>query len=287
MAKNKKSPTPPQVYGFLDYQAFLKDWFDYKKVANPRYSHRLFARQAAIRSPSFLHLVMNGERNLSEEKAFDVAAAMKLDAQAQQFFIWLVRFQNAKTIKARQEAWNSISATRRFQQARMLDNEAIKVLSDWHYAAILEMASCDGFKLDPHWLSEHLQPSVGVRDTKRAIKTLVDLNLIELQDDGGCRVTNRTIVTPHEAADLAVHCYHTRMNQLAGEAIERFSPGDRHFGGVTVAVAEDRLPEIKQEIARFQERILDLCDGSDVPPNKVVQLNLQLFPLSKITNGGT
>ena len=38
------------------------------------------------------------------------------------------------------------------------------------------------------------------------------------------------------------------------------------------------LATLKEEVAAFQERVLDLCD--EAPGDRVVQLNLQLFPLS-------
>lgn len=32
----------PVVFGYLDYRKYLRDWFDAKKLRNPRYSHRAF-----------------------------------------------------------------------------------------------------------------------------------------------------------------------------------------------------------------------------------------------------
>ena len=36
----------PDLYAYLDYRKYLEDWFDARKAANPRFSHRMFARRA-------------------------------------------------------------------------------------------------------------------------------------------------------------------------------------------------------------------------------------------------
>ncbi len=275
----------PAVFTYLNYHIFISEWFEYKKVQNPRYSHRLFAKKSDVKSPSFLHLVMKEERNLSEEKALDVASAMGLDEDESRFFIWLVRLKNSKSVEAQQEAWENITATQRFIQARRLDAEAIKVLSNWRFSAILELASCEHFKADAQWISTQLNPKITIPQAQEALDCLSSLGLIEVGPSGNTIVTNKTLVTPHEAHGLGTHSYHRNMNTLAGEAITRFRAEDRHFGAVTVAVPDALIPILKQEIARFQERILNLCDGAEQAPTRVMQLNLQLFPLSSAIKG--
>ena len=73
------------------------------------------------------------------------------------------------------------------------------------------------------------------------------------------------------------------MIARAEEALTAFKAVERHFCGVTVAVPETLLPRLKAELNQFQERLLAMCDeapGAD----RVVQLNLQLFPLSGNTS---
>jgi uncharacterized protein (TIGR02147 family) len=69
------------------------------------------------------------------------------------------------------------------------------------------------------------------------------------------------------------------MIARAEEALTAFKARERHFCGVTVAVPESLLPALKAELDRFQERLLAMCDDA-TGADRVVQLNLQLFPLS-------
>ncbi|MEO0606297.1 MAG: TIGR02147 family protein, partial [Myxococcota bacterium] len=69
----------PDVITYLDYRRFLHDWFEWKKTENARYSHRLFARRAGVRSPSLLLLVTEGKRNLTAVTTAGFCEAMGLD----------------------------------------------------------------------------------------------------------------------------------------------------------------------------------------------------------------
>ena len=93
-------------------------------------------------------------------------------------------------------------------------------------------------------------------------------------------VTDATVVTPHEVQGLAVHNYHQGMIARASEAINGFHSSERQFGALTVAIPHRLVGRLKQEVAAFQERVLNLCDAADEPPDRIYQLNVQLFPLS-------
>ena len=74
--------------------------------------------------------------------------------------------------------------------------------------------------------------------------------------------------------------YHRGMLTLASESIERFPGHERHLIAITVGVPDPLLPVLKAEANAFLERMMHLCDASALPTDRIMQLNLQLFPLS-------
>lgn len=269
----------PDIFKYLDHRAFLSDWFDARKAANPRFSHRLFARLAGQKSPSLLLAVMQGKRNLTDATTRAVGGAMKLDREEAAFFADLVRLDQADGTDARNRAWARISASRRFRQARALDGEAFDYISHWYIVAARELAARDDFRDDPRWLSKHLRPRITVAEAKHALDTLKALGML-MSADGRWVPAEATVVTPHEVAGLAARNYHRGMLGLARESIERFPPDQRHLGALTVGIPDSLLPRLKEELAAFQERVLDLCDSADDPPDRVCQVHLALFPLT-------
>src|SRR5688572_21898035 len=96
---------PPALYQYLDYRRFLDDWFTEKKSTNPRFSHRLFARKANLRSPSFFLAVVQGKRNLTASTLEGFIEALDLTNEEAAFFSSLVAFAQAETTEERERAW--------------------------------------------------------------------------------------------------------------------------------------------------------------------------------------
>lgn len=275
------SPNAPEVFDYLDFRTFLADWFASKKAVNSRFSHRVFARQAGQKSPSLLHHVIEGKRNLTPATTESFAKAMRLAAPEATFFGHLVELGQAETDSERNEAWERIAATRRFRDARKIEGAGFEYLSSWYYPAIRELAHRPDFEDDPEWIARTLRPKISPPRARRALDALLGMGLLVRGDDGRLHPSEASVATPHEVAGLAVHNYHQGMLERAQEAITGFDPEERHFGGVTVAVPASLVPRLKQEVAAFQERVLHLCDTAPELKDRVYQLNLQLFPLSE------
>ena len=271
----------PDLFRYLDHRAFLADWFQWKKNANPRFSYRTFARLADQRSPSLLLSVIQGKRNLTDATAQAFCKAMRLTAEERAFFLALVRLEGSRSDEERNEVWAELSASRRFQAARRVEGASFAYLSRWYIPAIREMAGNPGFRADPGWVAARLCPPIKPSEAADALRILGDLEMLTVAADGSVTVRDGTVVTPHEVLGLAVHNYHQGMLARASESIARFPSDERHLGALTVSIPAARIGELKQAIVAFQERLLDLCDSMGPPVDRVYQFNMQLFPLSE------
>lgn len=274
----------PDLYSYLDYRRFLRDWFGWKKENNPKYSHRLFARRAGQRSPSLLLLVIDGRRNLTTATTAAFAAAMDLRPEERTFFGRLVDLDQAETEELRAEALSDVLSTRRwFREARQVDDASVRYFQSWWFPAIHELANREDFRPDPGWIASALVPPIQPGQAAEALQALLDLGLLARTGDGPPRPTDQSVVTPHEVAEQAFLRYHGGMLDRAREAVDRFDQGERHLLGLTMAVPESMLPELKGRLNELQRELLALCDRA--PKERVYQLEIALFPLS-IRRGG-
>ena len=77
--------------------------------------------------------------------------------------------------------------------------------------------------------------------------------------------------------------YHRTMIGRAVVALDDLPPADRDISSVTVTLGDDGIERLKERMRSFRRELLQL--SADHPdPRRVVQINLQVFPLSK---GGT
>lgn len=192
------------VFAYLSYRAYLQDWFDEQKAADRRYSHRLFARRASVRSPSLLKEVIAGRRNLTTVTIEGFIRAMRLSHASASFFTALVRFDQAGTVDEKAKAWERIAASRRFRSARPIDASMVRYLSHWYYPAVRELAWRDDFVADPAWIAARMLPKITAGQAKDALQTLQELKmLVEL--DGRRRPQDVSLATPHQLLDMGAH----------------------------------------------------------------------------------
>ena len=69
------------VFDYLDYRAYLRDYYAYIKDNKREFSFRTFSRKARLGSPSHFKRVIEGKRNLTLEMAEHFAHACGLDVQ--------------------------------------------------------------------------------------------------------------------------------------------------------------------------------------------------------------
>ena len=269
------------IYAYLDFRRFLDDWFRAAKQGNPRFSHRMFARLAGQKSPSLLLQVIRGERNLTPATSEAFCSAMQLRPAEATFFADLVRLNQAKTTDEQNQAWARISASRRFREARQLEARGVEVFSNWHHAAVRELAARDDFDPDPEWIAKQLRPRVTPAQARKAVEALLEVGLLVESDSGQIEQGDASLVTPHEVAGMAGRNYHRSMLTLAAASTDSADREERHLSAVTVCIPRTLIPRLKREIDAFQEKLLDLCDSAEDPAEQVYQLHLALFPLSE------
>jgi uncharacterized protein (TIGR02147 family) len=270
----------PDLATYLAYRAYLADWFTAQKAANPRYSHRMFARRAGVRSPSLLAEVIAGRRNLTPATIDGFARALSLGRDEAALFHDLVAFDQAADHAEKNAAWERIAASRRFRGARPIDGAMVRYLSHWYIPATRELALRADFQPDPAWVAAALLPKITASQARDALDTLLAIGLL-VERDGRTVPADVSVATPHEVAGLAAHNYHREMLERASDAIGTVLPKDRHLCGVTVAIPARLVPQLKRELDAFQERLLHLCDETAGEAERVYQIGLYLVPLSR------
>ncbi|HHO54375.1 MAG TPA: TIGR02147 family protein [Deltaproteobacteria bacterium] len=269
----------PNIYDYLDFRSFLRSWFEARKAEEPRFSKRSFARLAGKSSPGLLTEVLNG-RQLSPKMVSAFANAMKLTAPEADFFDALVQLDQARSTRERNHAWDRISASRSFQEARRIEGASVRYLSDWWIPVIRELAHRRDFQPDPAWIAARIRPPITEAMARRGLETLIELEMLIERDDGGLAPAEGVLTTPQEVAGLAVHNYHLGMLQRAIESIDGVDPEERHLLAATVSVPHSVVGQLKDELNAFHRRIIDLCGRYEGDAEEVLQLHFVLFPLS-------
>lgn len=270
----------PNVFAHDDYRAYLRAFYDHRKEQGRGFSLRVFSRRAGLTSPNYLKLVMDGDRNLSSAMASRFANACGLEGEAADHFCELVSLVQAKSHVERQRVYKRFKGQRQFREVHPLDGVYEAYHSRWYIPAIRELALRADFCADPKWVASKLMPSIGVRQAAHALKVLEELGLLTADEEGKLRATHSLVQTP-EDQPLGHHIaqFHRVMMERAADAIDLVPREQREIASLTLCLSAEQLSELKRELAQFRSDLLQRYATAD-DAKRVVQLNLQMFPLT-------
>lgn len=280
--------TSPEIFDFTDFRAFLRAWLSERRG---NISVRSFAREAKC-SPALVSSIANGRRNLDQERATAFAKVMRLTPREAEFFHLLVAADGSRPLAERERAWSQITAIRTTRNARRVDGAELEIFFEWYYGAILEMSRCVGFSSDPEWIARRLSPRVSSSQVRKAVKRLEELGFLEARADGSLHPIDETARTTHEPGHIegdssfrqvALYRLHQGALDLGRQALERVPAEERQYGSTTVSIPTSMLPELKRRVQEFQDELLKLCNTPPHHPDRVYQINVQLFPVSDVT----
>ncbi len=269
----------PDIYSFVDYRAYLVAWVD---AGAGRPSFRTLARKAGC-SPALLSAVTHGQRGLAPGTATALAAAMELTGDHLEYFLKLIAYEQAESRAARALAYERLVAIRTYRRARGLADSAWLIFTRWYIPAVAELSRCEGFRPDPEWIAATLRPRIQPDQAAEALEVLVTAGMLRREGDGSYTPTDGVFASDHEVrgvAALAVAQMHHAVLQLAGSALDTLRAPDRHFTTLTGATSPEVFAEIKAAAVRFNEQILGKINADPGPRDRVIQVSLQVFPVS-------
>lgn len=266
------------VYGYLDYRALLRDYYEDRKKHGRGFSYRAFSAAAGLRSPNHLKRVIDGDRNLPPEMALRFADACGFEGDDARYFCELAAFNQAQTTRQKRARYEALCRYRGFRKAHKLDLAQAEYHAHWYLPAIRELAASRGFRDDPAWIAKRLLPPISKGEAKKALDTLETLGLLVRDSDGKLVQSEAVVSTGAETAGVHIVNYHRAMMDRAIEAVDLVPRSERDISALTLCVTPEGLSDLKQRVQEFRRELVGL-EGADGKGTIVVQMNFQLYPL--------
>lgn len=271
------------IYDYLDYRTFLRDWCEWQRGQSKTFSFRQFALNAGLSSPSYLKMVIDGQRGLTPNSIRKFVTALKLKRHEARFFEDLVYFTQAKSHEEKNYHYKKLTTSRRFLKVRHLENDQYEYFSKWYYAVIREMVCLPAFNEDPVWIAKKLKPNVTASEAKATIDLLLRLGLLKRDGAGKLVQTDKSVATADEVKSLALGNFHREMIHKAAEAVTNNRAKHRSISSLTVALSADKFKEVKDRINEFRKELRALLEECD-SPQAIYQINFQLFHLTEVSD---
>jgi uncharacterized protein (TIGR02147 family) len=273
------------IFSYIDYRSYLRDYYEEMKKNSRFFSYRYFSKKAGINSPNFLKQIIESKRNLTTITIDKFVTGLKLGEKEGKFFRHLVLFNQAKSAGEKQEHYAVMLSMMHFIKEQRLTALQHEYYNYWFVPVVREMVALYDFRDDYKTLAAAVTPAISVREARFAVKLLKDLNLIELLPDGSYRQTETAIVSDSGVGRMAVRSFNREMLRKAETAIDTTPVEERQIYGVTIGISKACYDVLAAEMAAFRDRVVAITN-SDKGSNRVYQMHLQLFPLSRELDTG-
>ncbi|MCB0385756.1 MAG: TIGR02147 family protein, partial [Bdellovibrionales bacterium] len=278
----------PVLSEYTDFRQFLSDFYEFKKKtlssAVRPYSYAAFSASADIKSPNYLKLIIEGQRNLSMDMVKKFARALGLSKEEAREFKALVLYGQARDPLERNRYLKALSELRVKKQIRSgeINTEAWDKVPGWVSWVIYALADQRGVDFDPVQLRRTLRDRVSVDEIKRAIDLLLESGELKRNEEGEI-TKGRELVNGYESIPVAmVRKIQAELIYLGLESLFQDDPTEREVGALTMALTKEEFEKIKFEVRQLKKRLLkDIkVSRSQSKGERVYQLNIQLFPVS-------
>jgi uncharacterized protein (TIGR02147 family) len=267
------------VFRHRDYRAFLREYYSRRKERKAGYSLRAFSQTAGLRSPNYLKLVMDGARNLTPEMARRFAHGCELGGEAADYFCELVAYNQAQSAAERERHYRQLQSFRRFRRVHKLDVAQAAYHGHWYIPVIRELVVRPDFQEDAKWIAKTLLPPISPTNAREAINVLCELGLLVRDESGRLVQAEPLVETPEGPLGHQVVEFHRAMMGLASQALDDVPRDEREIASVTLCLSAAKTKELKQELEKLREDLLQRY-AADEQADRVIQVNLQMFPLS-------
>ncbi|HEX2957795.1 MAG TPA: TIGR02147 family protein [Chitinispirillaceae bacterium] len=270
------------IYEYTDYREYLKDLIREKKHQKSSYSIRLLSIKSGIKSPGFLSMVLNNKRNITEELAQKIAAALGLGKKEERYFLLMVEYTHTKRIESKHDILQQMLMLSRTNPVRNLLPDQFDFYDKWYYSVIrelVEVTEVSDSNVDR--IAELLEPQLKPREVRQALEILTRLGLIHKNEKGQYKRNDTLVSCGEDVRSVVIGKYQTTMIELSSAALQKVPREQRDFSTVTLSIDNSAFLQIKDCCSRFRKEILGIASHVE-NPDSIFQINIQCFPVLKV-----
>jgi len=238
---------------YSDFRQYLRDFYAFKVFESRHsfghYTYKIFSAASDVRSPNYLKLIMDGERNLSPDSARKFARGLNLDKEGTDEFLLLVEYCQAQDPLERNrhlKTLNEFRMRRRIKSGEV-NEEKIENAPTWVSWVIHTLVDQKGADFSIEGLRETLQGRVSVDDIRRSLQKLFDSQALQLDLETG--KVKKGMIPPNqeELSAEMIRKIQSELMYLGMEALINGRANDREVGTLTVCLTEAEFEKLKFE----------------------------------------
>lgn len=260
------------------YSTFLQARLRRSSLENPNFSLRAFARRLRVDAGA-LSSILNGRRPMTMRFAERVLNSLNATANERAEVLNSVAVtQKSRNLKRQDPRVKLFDVSRVNQQTvKPLDANLYYLISEWYYAAILELTYSKNFKSDVVWISKVL--GIKIQEAQTAITRLLSFGLLEEKNGRWSKKDQVLALSDPYATSAARQQKQKQIRQKAIASIENDPAETRYMTSLTVCTDPALLPEVRKRIDAFNRELNAFLESGE--RKEVYTLELGIFSLEQ------
>lgn len=281
MTPSKRKRTP-SVFRYTDYRKFLLDVLPLSGNNGEKKSYRSICDTIGIKSTGHFTLVLQGKANISIPLAMKFAQFLRLRKRECEYFQTLVLFNQAKKHADKRDYFVKMLSFRE-ASIHVVSADQYEYYDKWYHAVVRALLEIIPVKDDFSVIAKMVDPPISTEEVRKSIELMVNLHLVKKDDNGHFRPAEAIVDSGPAIGSLGITNYAINMLEHGKQAFDRFSLDERIFSWATLGVSEEGYAQVVQELREFRRKVYEIAKN-DTATNRIYQVNIQAFPVSKLYN---
>lgn len=290
------SVNSPNLSDYMNYRSFLADFYRFKRQSSKgslrAYNYAVFSAAANIKSPNYLKMIIEGKRNLSDDMIGKFGKALSFMKDQTEEFRLLVHFTQATDPADRNMYLKKLSEHRVAGKLKSgeIDRKTWEKVPNWVTWIVYAMVDQEGVSFDTAGLKSLLRDKASEDEIEHALATLLNTGELRRDEKTGELKKGRSLIeSPEDVPVALVRKLQSQLMYLGLESLYQDQPTDREFGTLTMSLTKSEFEEIKFKLRQMRKgfhkdnSIARMKEKGE----RVYQLNIQLFPVTKSVEGAT
>ena len=269
----------PDLFEYSNFRDYIKDYYEFKKEGNPRFSFRMLSQKAGVNSSGYFKSLIDGDKNLSEKLMPSVIKAIDLDDNETDYFATMVRFNQAKKVKDKNILFSKLLSLKQIHSIPIVEENKHEFYLKWYHSIIRELVILPDVQDSVNEIERLLLFRVSQSDIHASIQLLFDNGFVERR---GNKIVQTDVLISSGLANLSdnIQIFQMQMLQKAMESFNVVPQGEKLHSSTTINISRDAFEKAVHLVRGLRTKLLDLA-LEEKSPERVYQLNLNLFPFTK------
>lgn len=270
------------IYKYSSSSEFLKDAWQLKKLSNPKFSMRSWAKNLGLEGHAHLQRILAGKAKVSKKYVPNFIKSLNLNTKEGMFLDALIDYERAKTTDEKELHSERLKELSPKNKVTIHELESFRFLKDPMHTLMLEMTDLEDFKYDLRWIQKKIHLKKTLKEISEVINRLITLSL--LKEDG--EILKKTHSHSSNIVDIeskGVQEYHKNVSLLAHDSIKQ-AVENREYNAYALNLNPEDIPLAKDMIRGFIKDFMQRFENKPGCGVNTYQLNLQLFELTKRRN---